>query len=308
LKYLTKPRSPVGYCLLAAIMVLTMLGASGIGQAQASTSSSPGAATSCPEVFLIGARGSGQTAGGKFHGLGPEVSKMISVAQDVLRDRKISTQTYAVNYPAYSTSLLNPGDSWLFGPLAVYDHIYNGLEKWYSGMNDGVSTLDRLMKTLNKRCPSAGMLLVGYSQGAMVVHSSWNAQVTRNNPVLPCLYGAVLLGDGYRVPSTKAKEFGTSPANGEGMVNWFLSVLHRKLDPDIKLHSLVANICDNHDFVCDTSLWDWEHWHTAAGVHSSYAYQTGNGTYAYLKVLTTAATWVAKKVASEVPDGTCGLS
>jgi hypothetical protein len=266
--------------------------------------SSPGTATSCPRVYLIGARGSGETAGGPFHGLGAAVNKILSVAAGVFKKHKKSYQTYAVNYPSLSVSVLAPTD-WTKGPKYYFDH---NIKRYVASITTGVSVLIKLADALHKRCSSALMMVAGYSQGAMVVHDAVN---NLNGSVLSCVDGVVELGDGNRVPHTRAKEFGTSPAKGEGIANWIASVLGIKIGPDVNRWPATANVCNDYDFVCDSSLADIVNYKYSFGVHTSYAKKNKNGTYSYEPVLTTAATWDAGKVYGQIiskPGPACGLS
>lgn len=84
--------------------------ASGTGSASVSQVGAwpPGTAAACHYVDIIGARGSGEPAGGEFHGLGAPVNKMISVVEAALKKYGYSYSTYAVNYPAASVTVLAP--------------------------------------------------------------------------------------------------------------------------------------------------------------------------------------------------------
>jgi hypothetical protein len=266
--------------------------------------SSPGTATSCPRVYLIGARGSGETAGGPFHGLGAAVNRILGVAAGVFKKHRQSYQTYAVNYPSLSVSVLEPKD-WSRGPGYYFDH---NVKRYVASITTGVSVLIKLADALHKRCSSALMMVAGYSQGGMVVHDAVN---NLNGSVLACVDGVVELGDGNRVPYTKAREFGTSPKKGEGIANWIASEIGLPLAPDVSRWPATANVCNNHDFVCDSSIWDIVNHTISFGVHTSYAKQNKNGTYSYEPVLTSAATWDAGKVYDQIiskPGPACGLS
>lgn len=269
---------------------------------------SSGPDTTCPTVFLIGARGSGETSGGAFHGLGAEVNKLLSVAAGYLKgkSRQLTYRTYAVNYPSLSVNVLKPTDIGK-GLKYYYDH---NIKRYVNSIVTGRKDLVALAHKLHNRCSSTAMIFAGYSQGAMVVHQAVNALAGRGDEVLPCIYGTILLGDGDRVPHAAAKEFGTSPSKGEGIGNWIASELGLSLGPDVNSWPSRANICNNYDVVCDTSLAAVLHFSTSAGVHTSYAKKNKNGSYTYEKVLTTAANWDAGQVWSRLNSApqACGLS
>lgn len=329
MRLFTKPGSRLRSAMIASLAMVAMITMTGTGQALAASGSgqsrqpgsallwlpagatavpalsSPGAAaTACPRVFLIGARGSGETSGGQFNGLGAEVSKLLSVAAGYFKQKKVSYKTYAVNYPSLSVNVLDPTD-WSKGPSYYFHH---NVDKYVSSIVTGRKVLISLANALHKRCGSTLMILAGYSQGAMVAHTAVNSLP---GGVLTCVQGSILLGDGNRVPNTRAKEFGNSPANGEGIASWIASVLGIKLGPDVNGWPVTANVCNANDIVCDTRLGGILHFKQAAAVHTSYAKKNKNGTYSYEKVLTTAATWDAAKVygfLTSKPGPACGLS
>jgi hypothetical protein len=328
MRLFTKPGPRLRSAMIAGLAIVAMTAMTGTGQALAASGgsqsghpgsallrlsagatavpalSSPGAASSCPRVFLIGARGSGETSGGAFNGLGAEVDKLLSVAASYFEQKKVSYKTYAVNYPSLSVNVLDPTD-WTKGPSYYFHH---NVDKYVGSIVKGRKVLIALADALHKRCGSTLMIVAGYSQGAMVAHTAVNSLP---GAVLTCVQGSILLGDGNRVPNTRAKEFGTSPAKGEGIANWIASELGMSLGRDVNGWPVTANICNNYDIVCDTSLAGILHFKYAASVHTSYAKKNKNGTYTYEKVLTTAATWDAAKVygfLTSKPGPACGLS
>ena len=66
-------------------------------------------AVSCPDVYFLGARGSGEKGTSKFQGMGPEVAKMATVAENVLKADHVTTfKTLADVYPADNVTDLVP--------------------------------------------------------------------------------------------------------------------------------------------------------------------------------------------------------
>jgi hypothetical protein len=311
--------------LITGLALLAMLAMTGTGEAIAATGgrlsqspaslslpagvsdvpalSSSSAGGSCYRVILIGARGSGEKSGGTFHGLGPEVSKMLSVAADYLKKKGVSHHTYALDYPSLSVNVLKPDGS--LTPVSYYD---NHVKKYVASIADGKKDLIDLAKRLHARCPRALMLIAGYSQGAMVVHQAVNQ--LKGTGAEQCIEGSILLGDGDRVPNTKAEEFGTSPKKGEGIGNWIASQLGLPLASDVSSWPFTANVCDKNDLVCDTSWAAVANFKKSAAVHTSYAKKNKNGTYTYKAILTSAASWdvgEVYKVLKSKPGPACGL-
>ena len=259
----------------------------------------PGARASCRYVAIIGARGSGEPSGGKFHGLGAPVNKMISVVQGYLKNRGYSYATYAVNYPADSVSVLQPSPdqiaafaaSAIFPPAAIvalkayYDH---QVKRYLASIGAGVSAVVSKVRSLNRTCTSMQLVFAGYSQGAMVVHQ---ALLKLSGSVTGCVKGTLLLADGNRAKYTRAMEFGTSLHKGEGIETY----IRQTADVGPSVGGIAsfavnnaANICNKSDFVCDFNFFTAADPSRGFRVHTSYAVEK-NGKYKYEKVLTTAA-------------------
>jgi hypothetical protein len=264
-----------------------------------------GAAVACKAVYFLGARGSGESAlpqpnAPDFHGMGPEVDKMATVVQGVLKAGNVSSfQTLSVGYAADPVDDLMPTKAEIaaflvaFGPAAL--HYYDSNVKKYLGsISDGVTSAVDEAKYVNARCPKAQLILAGYSQGAMVMHQAELRLVAQGDgDVLDHIAGTLLLGDGDRIPHTAAREFGTSAGTAEGVRTW----LRFNSKKDIPEGAGTANICNAGDIVCDMSLHTIENAGHGVSVHTSYAVPHHNGsaiTYTYSSLLTDAATWIGK--------------
>jgi len=266
------------------------------------------AATCKYDVDIIGARGSGEPAGGEFHGLGAPVSKMISVVEGYLKKDNYSYATYAVNYPAASVSVLEPTAGQIaefiagaMDPLPLPEAVINALvdyydhqvKKYLASISAGVSAAVSEAEKLHRACSAALIVFAGYSQGAMVVHQ---AMLKLSGTITTCVKGALLLADGNRVSNTKAQEFGTSLAKGEGIQTWITHTAHvgpaaHDIPSWAVNNAAIANICNKSDFVCDFNFFTGIHWSRGFKVHTSYAVEK-NGKYTYEPVLTTAADFV----------------
>ncbi len=249
---------------------------------------------------FFGARGSGEKSIAPFRGVGPEVNKMFSVIQGMLHAKGITYGTEEVMpYPADSVTELYPSafEVMLFlmdpqaGAKYYYDH---NLKKYLASVGEGVSNAVNALTDYHAACPATVFVMGGYSQGAMVIHEAENKL---SASLRSTIAGTLLLGDGNRVVNTKATEFGTSPGDGQG-ISTYLRKYIKSLGPirDVPLPRTTANICNNHDAVCDFNSYVIEHFPTAGKVHTSYSKCDKNNHCTYQKVLTTAATWVGNAV------------
>jgi Cutinase len=244
----------------------------------------------CPNVFFIGARGSGQSAGGPFEGLGPEVDKMFSVARAYLSD--ISTKTYALNYPAESVSVLKPSAyELMLGVMGIAYYFAHNVRKFLASISKGTSATYSLAIRLHRLCNRAALVFGGYSQGAMVAHQ---ASVKLKGKLTGI---DLLLGDGNRVANTEEATTGTAPAKAEGIESYFYMVpghLVGTKPVDITFWNAL-DICNNHDIVCDFNWTNLTHFSSSAKVHTSYAVEK-NGHWIYEKVLTEAGNWAGCEI------------
>lgn len=255
---------------------------------------------SCPEVEFLGAPGSGEKSIAQFRGVGPEVNKMFSVIQGMLQAQGITFGTEEVMpYPANPVTELYPSvfevGLFLADPRAGARYYYNhNLKKFLDSVSQGVTDAVNALTDYHAACPATVFVMGGYSLGAMVIHQAENKL---SASLQGTIAGMLLLGDGNRVVNTKAKEFGTSPARGQGVAT-YLTKYVKSLGPirDIPLYKTTANICNIHDAVCDFNSYVIEHFPAAGKVHTSYSQCTKDNHCTYQKVLSTAATWVGNAV------------
>jgi hypothetical protein len=261
------------------------------------------AAKSCPDVYLLGARGSGENETRATHDLGPEVNAMATVMQTALAADDITMKTFADFYGADPVTELVPSQYevglFVTSPLLGAAYYYsNNVTPYLGSISGGSSAAISEAKFLHSACPDTTLVLAGYSQGAMVMHQAeLQLAADGGTGVLQQIGGTLLLGDGDRVPQTAAREFGTSSDGSEGIRTWLRENSHQ----DVEQPDTTANICNAGDIVCNFSK------HTvssiaaaekAAGVHQSYVKRNADGTYTPDSALTAAATWVAELVAS----------
>jgi hypothetical protein len=261
----------------------------------------PPAAT-CAAVWFIGARGSGEPASqayvqgtSKITGMGKEVGDLAFQVRADLASKKLSVGLKPVGYAADSVSDLKPsatelalakkGSSGVGAALAAY---IAGVKRYDASMNQGIKQTEAAVAQVLSSCPKAKLILAGYSQGAVAVHDAEN-WIAANKPAeLSHIAGTLLLGDPDRVPHSKSKLFGSSPASGEGLRVY----LHLVLAHDVPKPATTATITNANDLVGD--------FHGGLSLLGHKADSAIHGAYktppAGPKLLASAASWVASKV------------
>ena len=112
-----------------------------------------------------------------------------------------------------------------------------------------------------KKCPYQGIVLSGYSQGAMVMHrvlhNLINAKTKAYNAILARVYAAIFIADGDQVANDNETQFGTAPKAASGIGHWYpaLSGATGAKFP-AKYEQMLLRVCNNHDPVCNASHTD----------------------------------------------------
>jgi hypothetical protein len=151
---------------------------------------------SCPDAVLVGAAGSGQRD--DILGVGPQVESAVSGFSSQLRDQ-LSVSVYAgfvaLDYPA--PGILEGSLQGLLG---------NGM---FDSIAQGQATLTSLIGTIAERCEDSIIYLIGFSQGASVVHTT---VVEMPAEYQDSIGGAVVLADPFRdADDPNALHFTTEP-------------------------------------------------------------------------------------------------
>ncbi len=210
----------------------------------------------CADIGFVGARGSGQ-AQNDSGGFGAEI---YAAYQQVRTRTHFSVAALPVVYPADSVDdflptlaelrMLTSGNLHQV-LLAVTDYI-DGVEKYFSSIAQGVTATNAILQTYRRQCPDMRFILAGYSQGAMVMHTEMlNLVAARADGTIYTILAGLLVGDGDRVPNTRANLVGTAPAGDEGVRPYF-----DLTDADVP--SVFARrtyeVCNAGDIICDTRL------------------------------------------------------
>ncbi len=279
--------------------VVALAAAAVTGYAQ--VASAAPATEHCNTVEFLGARGSGQPLDitGPYKGFGPEAYKVVTTIAAKLSAKRISYGEDASPYPADSVNDLNPSTLEILGlpeslPLYYKDNVSKYMASIAKGVSFVVSNVEDRVTTCGN---SQHLVLVGYSQGAMVIHQAEDYLYLHNRAALNHIVATVLIADGDRVPNTKSKEFGSSGASGEG-VQVYLG--HFSTHLDMPLPASTANLCNANDIVCNFGIPQLVHFNASAKVHTtSYANCSGNKC-SYGGALISAANWAAGVVLKKV--------
>lgn len=220
----------------------------------------------CPDVLLIGARGSGETDQ-RSAGLGPEVQTLYKQLETDLKG-KLSVQSLSVNYTAAAVDVLKPtaieikaiGAALLLAPgaavveIAAAKEVYKvrHLDPFLSSIDEGLTSAMQELSIRAALCPSTRFVLAGFSQGAMVMHQLLlRLTDTPNSALFQRVAASALIADGDRVKGTSALSYWsskTAPA-AEGIESFFLNG-----GRDIPMQPPTYNICNAGDIVCDFSF------------------------------------------------------
>ncbi len=279
---------------VAALVVTAVVGYSTVATAAPT-------ADHCNTVEFLGARGSGQPwdVSGPYKGFGPEAYKVVTTVAAKLHAAKISYGEDSSSYPADSVNDLKPSTLELVGlPESLPLYYKDNVSKYLASIATGVSFMVSNIQDRVATCGNAQhFVLVGYSQGAIVVHQAEDYLYVHDRSALSHIVGSVLIADGDRMPNTKSKEFGSSGASGEG-VQVYLG--HFSAHMDNPLPATTANVCNANDIVCNFGLSQLVHFSASAKVHTT-SYANCSGTKcSYGSALVAASNWAAGIVLKRV--------
>ena len=196
-------------------------------------------ADDCPDLFFLGAAGSGQhtARSNGYAGMGPQVySSYIRLLRDLQGGYLRQIDGQQLQYSAASVSLL------AHAPGVYFDSIASG-----------VTLAEAKIHKVRRLCPQAHIVLAGYSQGAMVMHRVLQHLVAANDAAtLAHLDGALLIADGDRVTGDRTTDWGNATPPGQGIGQFFPAISgssSRKLPTS--LQGRVHRVCNLLDPVCD---------------------------------------------------------
>jgi hypothetical protein len=232
---------------------------------------SAGNVSSCAPLAFVGARGSGQASG-----YGDEVGHVFDAMNENLPDGTLDGEAIdAPRYPAEPVEDLIPTKRELAlmavkNPRGMKDYLANGYGKYMDSIAAGANAVYNELVDRAAKCPRQQFVVVGYSQGAMVIHRAViRLHDDRKFGVMGQIEALVLVGDGDRVPDFRATvlHHGDRPT-GEGIA----AVFERNKPLPESIAVKTRYVCNKSDIVCDFSLpWTLRHAAHASDVHTHYS-------------------------------------
>ena len=199
-------------------------------------------AEGCPDIAIVGARGSGQ------QGYGEQVGDVVRGLVDDAQRIGLNAKDAPLDYPAISLA-----DS--FG-LALFTGEYD------RSVATGVEALTGELERLRSQCPTTGVVLVGYSQGAQVIK-----QTMLSRAPLDRIVSVILLGDPTRdVLQTGYSRLGDKTITAPGSLGALTLANH--------IRPLAIDVCAVNDAVC-----------SGAGINFQGHLQGYSDTYAEVRPL-----------------------
>jgi Cutinase len=208
-------RSTLAIASAVALLAVVLVGLGTVGAARAA------AATTCTTYHVIGARGSGEPSDG-FNSMGPRVG---AYAQQAAKAIPAATTVFEnLPYPAQPV-----------GP------------DYFQSMYSGVAMLTSELESLIANCPDTRIGLIGYSQGAQVVHMTLDEFLT--SAELGHIDAVLLLADPESAPGMpyvdSPKTDGTAGTHTGG------GILAEDSLP-VEVSSRSTEVCIQDDPVCDS--------------------------------------------------------
>jgi predicted esterase len=209
--------------------------------------------TTCTDAVVFALVGSGQQVKGPTDlAVSPQLRAIYDAAVAAARPAQLSV--HVVAYPADSVNVLFAGVT----VLDVETRLRDNIRTYLAGEKQGVAALRRDLDAQLAACPRTRIALIGYSQGAMVVHEVLNELARKPGATRDAVVGAVLLADPERLAHASPVELGTVSAGTHGVCE---SVRHLAScaapDPLVDVREpfdkRTASVCDRGDAVCDTS-------------------------------------------------------
>lgn len=261
----------------------------------------------CTDVVVIAAMGSGQYYT-KQDDLSP--SPQLTTLYGAIKERASSkgktVSVRVVNYPATSVDALWAGLKSTKNKVELVKKLRSNAAKYIAGEKQGVAQLGGLITGAEWGCRNSSLVLIGYSQGAMVIHD-WVNEPGRTSH--PAIVGLGLLADPERVDNSGVLDFGSADfinqnligshgvcAQVNAAVNCASPAALADISPTFRARAV--SVCEKYDLVCDTGT-----------VVNAYPVNTQSGrstllnlakfthgTYSWLPATKTAGKWLGNKV------------
>ena len=234
-----------GRVLLAVALVLT---ASLASVSTASTARASG--STCADVLLVGARGSGEPGPGSTSGWTPTLTDPLGLGDEVLSASKTVAAGLHGRRTVETVSVRYAADAVVSKDFLLH------IDRYFIGLSLGVDFVDQLLRSKSVSCPNQQIMLAGYSQGAMVMHRLLDrfAASTTGTAILQRLDAAVLIGDGDRVKLDTTKNSGAFSADTQGIGLYYRSQSGSGISRFAPtLGARVLTVCNSFDPICDST-------------------------------------------------------
>lgn len=225
---------------VATVLAATLLPAAALSFSPAPSVVDPvsNARGACAVVKVIGARGSGESMSGKQR-MGRTVHDAFS-----LLSRKLKRMGYAADgvgtiYPAQDVKLL----------------LTHKRRDYFTGLDNGVRDVVGDLRAFSADCEEQRFVLIGYSQGAMVMHRAvW--QLKKTGFDLRRIDGVITIADGDRLPRSGILQYG-SATDGQGISwvkpDWAGERFKPRRGIPSGLKNRFHSVCIDYDIVCDAN-------------------------------------------------------
>jgi hypothetical protein len=231
----------------------------------------PPPAPTCPAVFFVGARGSGEYsnepepygANQQVELLGRKLAWAEKAVETELAPAKV--QAVAVEYPALPFFSKNLGQD-----VLVLASIVD--EQYYDNLWSGAYATEEAFSVEAANCPKAKFIVAGYSSGAFAVHQAM-ANVTKSGAQAK-VAAVILLADPGKLGGSQEPDietWGTATTTADGIYtkvynNWIASL--EGDSPSVRLPTAIekktVSLCNDHDPVCAPGIG------AKPSVHSGY--------------------------------------
>ena len=182
----------------------------------------------CVDTLIIGARGSGGMQEGSvkdnYTGVSEQVYSLYTKIDRKLNKNNKTTKLVAVEYPA----------------LPVESLLVSASE-FEKSIKQGADDIVNKSIEIKQVCPKTEIIVIGYSQGAMAVHTAEDLLPTNVKAI-------VLLSDGFRLENDKARVLGGAPRKTNG-----LAVGRLKNPLQLDGFPKAVHVCVTEDIVCSSN-------------------------------------------------------
>ncbi|MEV4621080.1 cutinase family protein [Asanoa sp. NPDC049573] len=262
---LTNPNAPVGQ----VVVKLSWTGTNDPSCVKPGTTvgggSMPPSSGPCANVVVIAATGSGQHYKSDHDlSVSPQLATLVTAMKSTAGGKTLVPRV--LNYPATSVDALFAGLNTIKARnradylIQARNRLAANIDSYLAGEKQGVAALWGQYTAVRFGCPApTKIVVVGYSQGAMVVHEFLNQlAATRDTAGKKAVIGAVLLADPERMKRSAVLEMSDAPYSSYGVCDVLSLVVHcagtdSLADVAPPFRDSAVSVCSSDDPVCDTS-------------------------------------------------------